>query len=108
MQIEVFHGSDLVVTNPELRISSRALDFGPGFYTTTNREQAINFAKKVCERNQTTSAVVSVFKIDLDKLKQSLKGKWFESVRPLYNQLVFKTEAALKFLEFNRSFSVKV
>ncbi len=164
MQIEVFHGSDLVVTNPELRISSRALDFGPGFYTTTNREQAISFAKKVCERNQTTSAVVSVFKIDLDKLKQSLKGKWFESpdevwldfvsdnrsgklqdsdldcvygpvandtifktfivyqngiltkqdtidrlkVRPLYNQLVFKTEAALKFLEFDRSFSVKV
>lgn len=29
-------------------------------------------------------------------------------VRPLYNQLVFKTEAALKFLEFDRSFSVKV
>lgn len=46
MQIEVFHGSDLVVTNPELRISSRALDFGPDFYTTTNREQAMNFAKK--------------------------------------------------------------
>ena len=40
----------MVVECPELRFSVRALDFGRGFYTTTDERQAVNFAKKVRER----------------------------------------------------------
>ena len=35
----VYHGSNVVVDTPRLLPQNRYLDFGPGFYTTTNREQ---------------------------------------------------------------------
>ena len=43
----LYHASNVEVKNPMLVASNRMLDFGPGFYTTTNREQAIRFAKSV-------------------------------------------------------------
>jgi len=42
----LYHGSDQIIKTPELRPSTRTLDFGSGFYTTTNKEQAVNFAVK--------------------------------------------------------------
>jgi hypothetical protein len=46
----IYHGSSVIVKTPELRYSVRALDFGKGFYTTTNEEQAAQFTRKVYER----------------------------------------------------------
>lgn len=43
----VFHASNCEVITPMLVDSNRLLDFGPGFYTTNNREQAVRFAKSV-------------------------------------------------------------
>jgi formylmethanofuran dehydrogenase subunit B len=40
----VYHGSNQVVEQPRLIKQNRYLDFGFGFYTTTNRMQAENFA----------------------------------------------------------------
>jgi len=47
----LYHGSDQIIKTPELRASTRTLDFGAGFYTTTNKEQAVNFAVKVYTRS---------------------------------------------------------
>jgi hypothetical protein len=33
----LYHGSDQIIEIPELRPSIRTLDFGQGFYTTTNK-----------------------------------------------------------------------
>lgn len=46
----LYHGSSMTVKNPELIDQNRYLDFGCGFYTTTNRNQADNFAQKVVVR----------------------------------------------------------
>ncbi len=46
----VFHASNCEVVEPMLVESNRLLDFGPGFYTTDNREQAIRFARGVVRR----------------------------------------------------------
>ncbi|MDR0630569.1 MAG: DUF3990 domain-containing protein, partial [Holosporales bacterium] len=46
----LYHGSSVIVKTPELCYSVRALDFGKGFYTTTNEEQAVQFARKIHER----------------------------------------------------------
>ena len=43
----LYHGSNMVVEKPRLVEQNRFLDFGHGFYTTTNKAQAENFAKKV-------------------------------------------------------------
>ena len=47
----LYHGSNLVVSGPKLMEQNHTLDFGLGFYTTTNRDQAVQFAKKVVDRN---------------------------------------------------------
>ena len=43
----LYHASNVEVKMPMLVESNRMLDFGPGFYSTTNREQAVRFAKSV-------------------------------------------------------------
>ena len=48
----VYHGSNIAVENPKLFIPNRALDFGNGFYTTMNLEQAESFANNVVNRNE--------------------------------------------------------
>ena len=40
----LYHGSNVVVSEPKLIQQNRFLDFGFGFYTTTNKKQAIGFA----------------------------------------------------------------
>ena len=42
----VYHGSNMIVDQPRLVHQNRTLDFGYGFYTTTNQNQAVNFAGK--------------------------------------------------------------
>ena len=42
----LYHGSNVVVSEPKLIQQNRFLDFGFGFYTTTNKKQA-----KMCIRD---------------------------------------------------------
>lgn len=48
----LYHGSNVVVESPKLIKQNRFLDFGYGFYTTTNKEQAENFARKIMARRK--------------------------------------------------------
>ena len=57
----LYHGSNVEVNTPRLIIKSRGLDFGSGFYLTSNREQAEEFSEKVARRNNSNSKIVSVF-----------------------------------------------
>ena len=42
----VYHGSNMVVDHPRLVRQNRTLDFGYGFYTTFNKDQAVNLQRK--------------------------------------------------------------
>ena len=80
----LYHGSDQVIKTPELRFSTRTLDFGAGFYTTTNREQAVNFAVKVYTRsiregNTPRGKFISVYEVDYKKMKQEFDILHFKS-----------------------------
>ena len=48
--MKVFHGTNIVVENPKIMNRLKTLDFGEGFYTTENEDQARDFAVKVCAR----------------------------------------------------------
>lgn len=63
----LYHGSNLVVSEPKLVIQNRYLDFGYGFYTTTNKVQAIGFADKVTKRRKQGQKTVSIYEIDEGK-----------------------------------------
>ena len=60
----LYHGSNVIVEHPKLVKQNRFLDFGFGFYTTTNREQAENFALKVAERRKEGEAILNIYEID--------------------------------------------
>lgn len=75
--MEIYHGSNVVVKVPALIKSNRYLDFGYGFYTTTNKEQAISFAGKVSVRRGGTG-ILNIYNVDVKKLYSELKVKKFE------------------------------
>ena len=54
----VYHGSNVVVSEPKLIQQNRFLDFGFGFYTTTN---------KVTRRRREGTKCVSIYEIDESK-----------------------------------------
>ena len=60
----VYHGSNVVVSEPRLISQNRFLDFGYGFYTTTNKIQAIGFAEKVTKRRKSGEQTVSIYEMD--------------------------------------------
>ena len=60
----LYHGSNVVVTEPRLIRQNRFLDFGYGFYTTTNKTQAIGFAQKVFKRRGEGGRIVSIYNFD--------------------------------------------
>lgn len=47
----LFHGSNQLVRFPLIKCSKQGNDFGLGFYTTSDEEQARRFAKKIAERH---------------------------------------------------------
>lgn len=63
----LYHGSNLTVSEPKLVVQNRFLDFGFGFYTTTNKIQAIGFADKVTKRRRDGVPTVSIYEIDEEK-----------------------------------------
>lgn len=63
----LYHGSNLTVSEPKLVVQNRFLDFGFGFYTTTNKIQAIGFADKVTKRRKDGVPTVSIYEIDEEK-----------------------------------------
>ena len=60
----LYHGSNIIVSRPKLIHQNRFLDFGFGFYTTTNKEQAISFSEKVVHRKNEGERQVSIYAID--------------------------------------------
>ncbi|WP_455506397.1 DUF3990 domain-containing protein [Gemmiger formicilis] len=60
----LYHGSNVVVSEPRLIVQNRFLDFGYGFYTTTNKTQAIGFAEKVTKRRKEGEKSVSIYELD--------------------------------------------
>lgn len=62
--MRLYHGSTVAVRKPSLRPGRPNADFGKGFYTTTNLEQAERWAHIKQEREDAPRAVVSVYEFD--------------------------------------------
>lgn len=60
----LYHGSNVIVERPRLIKQNRFLDFGFGFYTTTNREQAESFAQKVAFKRKSGQPSLNIYQLD--------------------------------------------
>lgn len=74
--MKLYHGSTVAVRKPSLRPGRQNADFGKGFYTTSNLEQAVRWAHIKKEREDADRAVVSVYEFDetlLDNLDLNIR-----------------------------------
>ena len=88
----LYHGSNVTVEQPKLIKQNRYLDFGFGFYATTNRDQSVNFAEKVTIRRKTGQATLNIYSIDENLAFQECSLLQFDS----------PNEAWLDFVAANR------
>ena len=63
----VYHGSTGPIERPDTKHSYRALDFGPGFYVTSVREQAVRWARRKADLTGAARAVVSRYDMGADE-----------------------------------------
>ena len=65
----LYHGSNVEVKEPVLLKVQRELDFGKGFYTTSDMEQAARWAERTAKRRGESNAFVTVYEVNEDELK---------------------------------------
>ena len=56
--MRLYHGSNVAVRSPDLNLSKKLLDFGGGFYLTTDFEQARQWARIKTNRAGKGSPIV--------------------------------------------------
>jgi hypothetical protein len=74
----LFHGSNVPVDAPRILVPARALDFGHGFYLTSDRRQAERWALLKARRSRRGAPVVSVFVFDAEAADTRLATVAFE------------------------------
>ena len=62
----VYHGSTEIVEKPDVRHSYRPLDFGKGFYVTTNYDQARRWARRKADLLHQDLAYVNQYEMTED------------------------------------------
>lgn len=83
----LYHGSNIEVSSPKLLKIQRALDFGKGFYTTSDFEQARKWAERTARIRESGEGVVSCYEFPdsaFDSLSvlrfEKADGDWLEYV----------------------------
>lgn len=74
----LYHGSNVAVSKPHIINANKGLDFGAGFYTTSDIEQAKRWAVLKTKRRRKGNPTVSVFCFDAQKICEELNVKIFE------------------------------
>ena len=60
----LFHGSYQSIPAPLTGVGRRELDFGPGFYVTSLRDQAERWARRVCVIRAVDTPTLSIYEFD--------------------------------------------
>ena len=78
--MKLYHGSHIEVKNPKILTSSRVGDFGRGFYTTSNLEQARRWAQIRARQEEVSAGIVTAFEVPEHLWEHSeLRIKSFET-----------------------------
>lgn len=93
---KLYHGSTVIVKRPNIYFCEKGKDFGQGFYTTTDRKQAIQFVKIKAYQNGVNFGYISLYHcLDLNGLRvfefPTTDINWF-------NCIIGNRKAELKYL----------
>lgn len=117
----LYHGSNIEVKNPQIIKSRKLLDFGAGFYLTSDYGQARKWAVRTTDRRREGNPVISAYHVNskdfeslsllvfdqaIRTINDFLKGRFTEDIaiqlllpQNLKDQYAFKTEKAISILE---------
>ena len=87
--MKLYHGSNVVVKNPDLNYSNRARDFGSGFYLTSSLEQAVSWARHRTYLSKTGKPTITVFELD-DNYVNNLLVKKYDSANKEWLEFITK------------------
>jgi hypothetical protein len=80
----LFHGSNASFDKASLDFAKDRRDFGRGFYTTTIRKQAVDWAEILCRRNKTKTAYLYTFDFSpvglTVKTLESISKEWLDFI----------------------------
>lgn len=62
----LYHGATTEVREPLTHVGRPELDFGPGFYLTNDKQQAINWANTKAGRKKGLNAVLNIYRFDIE------------------------------------------
>ena len=68
--MKLYHGSNVEIKIPRLIPSKRLLDFGAGFYLTSDFEQAKKWAVRTAKNRGENVPLVSVFQVEEHEIKK--------------------------------------
>jgi len=91
----LYHGSNITVVKPDLKLSRKNLDFGAGFYTSENKAQAVEFARKVMVRKGGKNQIVSVYDFDMNTSESMLDILRFLSPDKLWLDFVHQNRRSI-------------
>ena len=75
--MKLYHGSIHQVIEPQILEPKRTLDYGSGFYTTTDYRQAAEWAaRRLCKENPV--AYINVYEADIELIRQA-NTLWFDA-----------------------------
>lgn len=76
--MKLYHGSLEIVPQPEIRPSNRTLDYGSGFYTTTDFGQARDWVARHRAKTGVTEGYVNVYDVDIEAVRRG-HTLWFDT-----------------------------
>jgi len=94
--MKVYHGSLEIIQRPEIRIPSRTLDYGAGFYTTTNYLQAEKWVKRNRKKNE-EFGYVNIYEINKEEIMQ-MNTLWFDEPSEQWIDFVYENRINQHFL----------
>lgn len=62
--INLFHGSNVAVQSPLVKVGRQKVDFGQGFYVSKLREQAVSWAQTIASRTRNGRAFLNCYEYD--------------------------------------------
>lgn len=79
----LYHGAVLSVPEPLAHVGRPDLDFGPGFYVTNDRDQAIKWANTKAGRKRGLKPVLNIYRFDQERF--IVDGNYSMKIFPEYN-----------------------
>ena len=76
--MQLYHGTNTHFKTPKIIAPNRALDFGAGFYTTSDIGQAVAWAKVVVRRSDNGIPLLNTYELD-ENFRNHIKVKHFHA-----------------------------